>query len=305
MSRRLAGIVLLVLALVAVIVVPSLNGVRLAGSAVPSTFPDPPRVGDCVLPPFPTSPTSSGLPPEIRATAITFGSCAGPHVGEIVSVWPSRAAHDADEATGSARGPCYRQAATFAGLQAFSRSVDPFGAPSDGTVIWRPTIGFDPFHVVPGVRESNAGHSWVGCLAVPTGHRSYEGSLRAVYSTGVMPPSFASCWAGADLDRVPPTLRCDEPHPAELLATGFIRERVKAPTTVIDESCLYIAGRIMRVADPTRGGKLTIIADRLTGDQSSLPDAPLSIGCFVTATGSQQLSGSVIGLGDGPVPFAT
>jgi hypothetical protein len=304
MSRRLAGIVVVILALVAVIVVPSINGRRLAGSAVASKFPDPPRVGDCLRQPVPSSANRGGVPPEIAFTAISFGPCSGVVAGQIVAFWPSRAAMEADQSTRrSSRGPCYRQAARFAGLPPFQRSTDAFGAPSDGSIAWRPTIGFDPYHVIPGVRESNAGRSWIACLVVPSGHRAYVGTLRDALTTGVMPPQFGSCWAGVELDKVPASLPCDRPHTAELLATGFIRNESIATAAVVDESCRYIAGRIMRVDDPTHGGKLAVVAGGILGTPLILPETPSSIGCFVTTAGGQQLSTTLMGLDDRPVPF--
>ena len=143
----------------------------------------------------------------------------------------------------------------------------------------------------------------MACLAVPTARDGYVGTLRDAFTTGSMPDEFGSCWGGTDLDQMPAVVRCAEPHRAELLATGWIRDRVEAPSAVIDSSCAEVAGRIMHTADPTRGGALQVVADRLTGDVASRPDAPLSIACFVTSAGAQQLSGTLIGLADRPVPL--
>jgi hypothetical protein len=298
--------VVVVVALVAVIVVPSINGRRLAGSAIASIFPDPPQVGECLRQPLPDSLSRVGLAPEIAVTAIGIGACSGFVAGQIVAFWPTRAAMQADQsARRSSRGPCYRQAAIFAGLPPFQRSTDAFGAPSDGSVAWRPTISFDPYHVTPGIRESNAGRSWIACLVVPRGNRTYPGTLRDALTTGVMPAHFGSCWAGADLDKLPASLPCDQPHAAELLATGFVRSGFGASTEDVDESCRSIAGRIMRVGDATRGGRLAIVADRLFGEPLSLTDPPSSIGCFVTTVGGQELSTTLIGLDDRPVPFVS
>jgi len=41
----------------------------------------------------------------------------------------------------------------------------------------------------------------------------------------------------------------------------------------------------------------------LRQDGSVSPDAPLKLGCFVRATGNSELTGTVIGLGDAPVPL--
>ena len=302
MDRRLAGIVLLVVALVAVIAVPSVTGRRVAGSAVATVFPDPPVVGDCLQAPFPDA-VQAGVPPEITVTATRFGSCAGPIAGEVVAVWPTESAALA-AATNRRVAPCYQATATFAGLESSRRSTDVPDAPPPGPVRWKPTIGFDPYHVVPGEQERRAGRSWVACLAVPTGHPTYRGTLSDAFTTGSLPAEFGLCWAGDDIGRLPVSVPCHQPHAAELLATGWIRDRVAAPTEFIDAACPALAARLMRTDDPTRGGQLQIVSDRFTGDATSNPDSPLTIGCIVYATGSQLLSGTVIGLGDRPAPLA-
>ena len=301
MDRRLAGIVLLVVALVAVIAVPSVTGRRVAGSAVATVFPDPPAVGDCLQAPFPGA-VRSGVPPEIPVTATRFGSCAAAIAGEVVAVWPNESAAMAAAANPRV-APCYQATATFAGLESSRRSTDVPGAPPPGPVRWKPTIGFDPYHVVPGEQERRAGRSWTACLAVPTGHATYRGTLSDAFTTGSLPPEFGLCWAGDDIGRLPVPVPCNRPHAAELLATGWIRDRAAAPTEFIDAACPALAARLMRTDDPTRGGQLEVVSDRFTGNAASNPDSPLTIGCIVSATGSQLLSGTVIGLGDRPAPL--
>lgn len=301
MDRRLAGIVLLIAALVAVIVVPSISGRRVAGSAVGTVFPPPPAVGDCLVTSFPTA-VRSGVPREISVTAIRFGSCDGSIGGEVVAVWPDQSTADAAN-TARRAGPCFQATASFAGLESTRLTTDVPGAPAPGPVRWKPTIGFDPYNVVPGDAERRAGRSWVACLAVPIGHPTYRGTLNDSFTTGSLPAEFGLCWAGEDIDELPGPVPCNEPHAAELLATGWIRDRLAAPTEFIDGACPAMAARLMRTDDPTRGGRLRIISDRFTGDVYSRSDAPLTIGCVVSATGSQMLSGTVIGLGDRPAPL--
>jgi len=302
MDRRWVGVLVLVLALVAVAAAPSLTGRRVAGSAEPVIFPDSPQVGECLISAFPVASGTEPALPEISADEARFGECGGVVGGEVVAVWAR--ANDAGLGAGRpGRDPCYPSTAEFAGLVSTGRSTDLPGAQSTGPVRWRPTIGYDPVRVVPGDLERRAGRDWLGCLAVPTGHVRYPGTLRDAFTTGAMPAQFGSCWTGANLDQVPLTVPCDQPHRAELLAMGWIRDRVDAPTEVIDESCFAIAGRIMRTADPTRNGELTVVADRMTSGVVSRPDAPLTIACFVTSAGPQHLSGTLIGLADRPVPL--
>jgi hypothetical protein len=305
-DRRLLGVVMLIVAVVAGMAIPSLTGRRITGSAVAVTFPVPPQVGQCLIPQGPPSSVvqsaAQSYVAEIPADSAHFGRCAGIIGGEIVAVWSSWE-ESGFGAAAPRRNPCYRSTAAFAGLETSGRSTDLPGAPEGGPVRWRPTIGFDPLQVVPGKLERGAGRDWVACLAVPTGHVGYVGTLRDAFTTGTMPTQFGSCWAGADLDQLPVTLRCDEPHPAELLAKGWVLDPVEVSTEVIEQSCSDLAGRIMRTADPTRGGDLKVVADRLNGDLSARPYASLTIACFVTSAGPQELSGTLIGLADRPVPL--
>jgi hypothetical protein len=111
------------------------------------------------------------------------------------------------------------------------------------------------------------------------------------------------CWAGADLDLIPGLLPCDEPHAAELLATGWIGDRSRMSRPDVETSCRQIAGQIMRTPDPTRGGAIAVVLDPVRLDGASTPTDPLTVGCLATATGTAQLIGTVIGLGDQPAPL--
>lgn len=168
---------------------------------------------------------------------------------------------------------------------------------------WKPTIGFTPYLVVPGELEQRAGRSWVACLVVPVGGPAYAGNLRDAFRRG-LPPQYGLCFVSANFDRLPALLLCDRPHAAELLATGWIPDRSQVSLADIDDACNAVAGRLLGTTDPTRGKALKIVADRLTSQSDDRPDGPLTIACFAAAAGSAQLSGSLIGLGERPVPLA-
>ena len=228
MNRPLAGVVLLVLTVVAVTVVPMINGRRVAGSGTAVEFPAPPQVGDCVVPPFPADNVVDRLDPEVRVTAIKFGPCTGAKFGEVVAL------SDADtigreSSRIPSRGVCSRQIAEYAGLTTSPGSVALPGESTSGPMAWMPTIGSESYLIVPSLREQSAGHNWVACLAAATNQHSYQGSLRAAYTTGALPDQFGLCWTGADLDLIPGLLACDQPHAAELLATGWIGDRSQMP----------------------------------------------------------------------------
>jgi len=291
-----------VLALVAVMVVPSVAGRRTAGSAVAIVLPDPPQVGDCLLAPISQSPAPDAWPREIPYAPASFGSCGGPIAGEIVAVWDNPA--EADEGARSRLGgPCYRQAADFAGLVRSGRNTVVPGGAVDPRVVWRPTIGFTAYRIVPGRVEQNAGRSWTACLAVPKTESTYRGSLRNAYTTGAMADAFALCWSGNDLNSIAAVLPCDQPHPTELLASGWIRDPSSLSRPDLDASCIELAAGIMHTVDATRAGALSIVVDPFAPDATSRSDAPQRVNCVVTSADAQQLTGTLIGLGARPIPF--
>ena len=302
MNRPLAGVVLLVLTVVAVTVVPMINGRRVAGSGTPVEFPAPPQVGDCVVPPFPADNVVDRLDPEVRVTAIRFGPCTGAKVGEVVALTDAITI-GRDTARIPSRGICSRQIAEYAGLKTSPGSVSLPGPSTIGPMAWMPTIGSESYLIVPSLVEQSAGHHWVACLAAATNQASYLGSLRAAYTTGVLPDQFGLCWTAADLDLIPGLLACDQPHAAELLATGWIGDRSQMSRSDVDAGCRQIAGRIMRTDDPTRGGAITVVLDPVRLDGASTPSDPQTVGCLVTATGNAQLTGTVVALGDRPAPL--
>jgi len=303
MDRRAAGVAVLVLALVAVVVGPSISGRRVVGTAVGLTFAGPPRVGECISP-LPEGVVEKGRYIHVvPVTAIAFSNCSGAIGGEVVGVWPTEAAAQTDQ-TGSRRGgPCYREAADYTGLQPFSRDTDVFGAAFDGAVYWKPTIGFNPINIVPGGLATAGGQTWVACLAAPTRVASYHGTLRGAYVAGTLPDAFGLCWNRDDLDTVPTLLHCDDPHATELLATGWVRNRALVSNAEIEASCRSVAGRIMRTADPSRQGAISIVIDPVSRDGAQREDAPIAVNCFATAVLPQQLSGTLISLGDRPLPL--
>ena len=170
MNRPLAGVVLLVLTVVAVTVVPMINGRRVAGSGAAVEFPAPPQVGDCVVPPFPADNVVDRLDPEVRVTAIKFGPCTGAKFGEVVALSDANTIGRENRRIPS-RGVCSRQIAEYAGLTTSPGSVALPGESTSGPMAWMPTIGSESYLIVPSLREQSAGHNWVACLAAATNQR--------------------------------------------------------------------------------------------------------------------------------------
>jgi hypothetical protein len=311
MDRRLAGLVVLMVVLVAATALPGFSGRRVAGVSNAKVFPDPPAVGDCALSPLDSAVRNSGSrTPEIDATAVTWGSCTGEVFGEIVDLGFASAAagptNPGSTNSSSERRPgrCSRAVAAFAGLNPTSPRPTIPGTPLFEHISWAPTLGFDPYRVVPGEEERGTGRTWSRCLVAPIVHRSYQGTPAHAFQTGQMPGEFGLCWSGTDLDRVIDLIPCDEPHAAELLATAFVEDRSLVTRDDYQRTCGQIATLIMRTDAPILGGELTAVIDPVTSDGESLPTSPQTVGCFVASAGERLLDQTVIALADRPVPFA-
>ena len=315
MDRRLTGLVVLVVVLVAATALPGFSGRRVAGTASAMTFPDPPSVGDCALSPLDGAVRNSGSrTPAIDVTAVTWGSCTGQVFGEIVDpgiVDPGlagSAAGPTNPGSGNPsqerRGRCSLAVATFAGLDPTSPRPTIPGTPSFEHISWAPTLGFDPYRVVPGEEERAAGRRWSRCMVAPIVHRSYQGTLAQAFQTGQLPGAFGLCWSGTDLDQAIDLIPCDEPHVAELLATAFVDDRSLVTRDDYQRTCGEMAALIMRTGAPMLTGQVSAVIDPVTSDGQSLPTSPQTVGCFVASADHRRLDQTVIALADRPVPFA-
>ncbi len=310
MDRRLAGLVVLVVVLVAATALPGFSGRRVAGVASAMIFPDPPSVGDCALSPLDGAMSNSGSrTPEVGVTGVTWGRCTGQVFGEIVD--PGFASSAAGPTNSGSANPspeprrrCSRAVAAFAGLDPSSPRPTIPGTPPFEHISWAPTLGFDPYRVVPGQEERAAGRTWSRCLAAPIVHRSYQGTLAQAFQTGQLPGEFGLCWSGTDLDRAIDLIPCDEPHVAELLATAFVEDRSLVTRDDYQRTCGQMAALIMRTDAPILSGDLTAVIDPVTSDGQSLPTSPQTVGCFVVSVDERRLDQTVIALDDRPVPFA-
>jgi len=311
MDRRLAGLAVLILAVVAVTVVPGVSGRRVAGSAEPKSFPDPPAVGDCAL----YAPSRAGSryreSPDVDVTSVTWGPCTGPIAGEVVAAGQSgtgrsgtgRSATDSGSSGDDPVGRCYVGTAGYAGLKVDGTTVTLAAVPPTDRLSWEPVVGANTQLVVPGDEERRAGRSWWVCLVTPLDGGSYRGTLAQGFVSGRIPDVYGVCWNGTDLDEQVDLLGCGRPHSAQLLAIGVAPDRSRVSTNDLQSACVDVATAIMRTDRPVRAGELAAVLDIVTSDGASTPDAPLTAGCFVAAVGTRQLNGSVIGLDDRPVPF--
>lgn len=307
-QRWLGGLVLVIALLMAVTVPIVVDGRRVVGQAQAQRFPDAPVAGTCLLD---VGSAGETRPQSLPLDGLTFGSCDGPIRGQVVAVLDAP-----QELVGSRRDPCFRAAATTAGLQYLGRRPTLPEAPRTDTISWAPFLGFTVTRIEPGDEARRGGQHWVASLAAPHAGGVYTGRLDGVYSAArSLPAAFATCWAaqvteaggairGVDLDSTADLLPCDAPHGAELLAVARVGDRSLTSLEEMRTGCATMAAAMLRMADPTAGGQLSVVLDPVSSDGASRPTDPWTLNCFVVATGDRQLTDSVVGWGERPPPLA-
>ncbi len=304
-DRRIAGGLLLVVALVCTLAVPNMIGRDLAGSAVGEVIAGPPAVGSCVsavsrdtVAPGQLNSANADeavLTPALPVATIT--PCRGQVVGEIISVTAATTAQASTlQEYDDAHPACRSRVESYLGTIA---TTDVLG------VQWTKSIYVDAVAVGPDVHDRAAGRTWSACV-VSAVHQMYLSAptLRSSWRTGTLPAAFGLCWADAVVAHGVPTA-CTAPHTTQQLARGFVSAPSDDATSIVSAAdpaavaagCRQVAAGIMKVKDPTFGGALAI---GVVNDPTGAP----YVQCVARATRGKTLTGSLIGLAAGPLPLS-
>ncbi len=294
---------MLVIALLAVVVAARVDGTRVAGTAIAPPGLRAPHVGDCVAAfanlrqvvpaletpvPAVASDDSTELPPPavgiVDETGVTFAECTGDHLGEVVAYrrMSQQWASDADR-----RGDidwCRSVAADYrAHLQ--WRVSDAAGS------LWGPSTGQRFAVVLSAPFVDPAEPRWSACLVLPPDGETYRGSYLRSLAYGPAPAPFGRCFTD---DPVESPTSCAGLHrgqefgvssgPPPVTRNGIVR-------------CRELIGAMTGMADLTGGGRLrTELVDGGTAANGA-------ISCRLTAVGTYRLTGNLIGIGSGRLPF--
>ena len=304
MDRRPAGVVLLVLALVAVMVARSIAGLRPAGSAVPSPCPTRPgwAIVCCRRSPIRRR---RGWPREIPYAAKRSSELAAARSpGRSWRCGQTQA--EADEALTVSVGRTLLPAGS-----GFRRTWSvPAVAPSCPADRWThrwpggpPLASFRTGSCRIGGAERRAVLD--GVPGGPDGPIDLSGTLRG----RVTPPAAWTtpsglCWSGHDLDRFADHV-CPAHQPHSDRAAGHRLDHGSIDDVLAGLNASLPCPGGQHHADRRRHPRrrADVIVDPFRMDGAQRPDAPLSVNCFVTSAGPQQLTGTVIGLGARPIPF--
>lgn len=289
MDRRVTGVTVMVVVLLAVVTVSGLRGRLVPGLAAHGAGI---QSGDCaLLDPLPTI----GDPADVRRTAISQASwtaCSSAGAGTVLGILGGGPLPQ--DSTPAAYAVELKRCAPA--LDSFVLRVVGSDLPWDVTgdhLTFRPAtvqaLGAVPAHAV-----DRSGQPIGVCVAAQTptdGHAALVSidPDRPGDALGVCSPS------GADRGIV----ACTTPHRFETLA--FVVDRVIRMG--VDARGLQGCRSFLAVAvghgDPTFGGALKVVLDPLTTDDK----APISCSLEVIDP-ARQLTGSLLGIGDRPLPLS-
>lgn len=302
MDRRTSGVLLLVLAmLAAVVVIPGASGRPIAGSPVRQTSPPPPQVGDCVH--------HLNLPRPDDRELSTFPTadpapCKGDKIGEVVGsldqaasefAAPSGGARFEEASKQEAEQQCAAQVAAFLGLT-LPPGLGTIPTATSESGRWVPVLPAEPLVIGPAPKQLAAGADWLVCLAVVSSPPMYSGTLRGLLAVGTDLSDRGQC--SNELEPGAQIIPCGDNHRFQVLASsdfGGFRAEVEVET--VERTCLSVAAAMTRVDDPTFAGRLSVVADQVPGHGQLAR-------CMVGSSSGRYLNRSLIGIGDRPLPWA-
>lgn len=305
MNRRWGGVLLLVAVLLAAMVVPRLGGHRVPGAAQRIPLPPSPEIGACVSAFDQPIDTRESL--QVGILTGEFGSCGGKITGELVALLPESAS-DFAVGMGSNGGSsaaeramylhldCQSEANRYAGLELTQNGRWTVPGGSELDLPWSINLGITGFVLMPGEKERQAGADWLGCVLYNLSSPFYVGSAGRVFDGESVSTEVGICWAEPGISTE--ISSCGEKYRTQFLGSAMLLE-LSAPANeaTVNESCSRFASLAMGVPDPTFGGQLDV-----TGkfDASSKDWAY----CTVSSTSGRALNRSLLGIGEGPLPWA-
>ena len=301
MDRRLAGFAVLVVAVLAAVLLPALDGRRVAGTAGAVSVP---MAGDCLTGVHsrwdqPSTVVAGPGWPPFPLTTGSIGSCSQPGAGEVLAV-----DHGSAEPAASDEAEYQRREQSLC-TPAIQRIADRLVRGRDH--IWRRgaiRVGFRPVVrlqgelAFPSGAASGAAGSerqpWTACFAVTL---TATGAKPFVLHANRPADDLGSCEGAApgtgDLRATP----CSAPHIAQVLGRAYLASGSPTAADYL-AACREFARYITGAADPNAAGVLRIRV-RQTFEWLPGPGTCLAV---VNDPG-RTLSGSLVDVGDGPLPW--
>jgi hypothetical protein len=280
--RRLLGVGLVLLVAVVVPAAARWDGLRTAGSAVVARTVVVPGVGDCVaaltgLTP-PLQPLVFGISAAVvDERAVIFAPCVGAHVGEVVA---SR--RDADGVDGGAEERAGAAARWCTDVAVGYREHLRWRVAAVASGVWSPVVA----HRFVAVVSGSGADRWAVCAVLAPGLERYRGSYVRSMADLPAPAPFGSCRSGEVPDR---RVSCQVPHGQQVFGAAL------PGATPSMDSCRALVGQLTAMSDPTGDGRLEV----------GVADLGSAATCRVRVLGPQRLTGTLLGLGDRPLPVGS
>lgn len=271
MERRFIGVVVLVTALLLTVAVPRLMHPPLGAAGSPLPLPTAPTVGSCL-------------------DGTTVVPCHRPHDAEVTAAWDPDA-------------PGLTRAVTSSVCRA--RGFDYVGV----TVLGKERVWVPQMDAISSVVEAPpwqrvGTRGWSICTIAPSSGREYVGSVRSLdRSPWERPPSFGLCADATDT-----IVDCRLPHTTEFLSEqiGLAPSSLSQPVSGDwwSMSCRSFASRLLLLPDPTFAAQIDIeVISRRASPEFGRPSNISFASCVAVAVGGAELTDSIVGLGDAPLPF--
>lgn len=314
-SRRLAGVGVLAIAVLALAVGAGLGRPLIVGVASAPPVDPPPQAGDCLYagPDGPWNTARFDGSWQDMAYHRWYGPCREPWFGEVVGVRTQADMQTdlAESRVGPGFDPCAALTAAYLGVQ----RVEPV----DG---WVP-ITISASTLEPNRRQYSSGPMWQACVlgapwwtpqgepytvegAANSGPRTTE-PLRGRWVDVSVRNTFGVCEQGSWTERN--GVFCGAPHDREFMAQTTWDSATDLMT--LERGCRQQIARVMGQPDPSGPDELAaeVVTYDEMGQLAALTDSTVlgefgSAECYVRpADPSRQLTATVMGLGEGPVPL--
>jgi len=299
MDRRWAGIGVLVVALLAVAVLPKLDGRGIAGTAVRGPTP---VVGNCLNVASLDVPYAATNPIDGRQLPTgVVGPCSSENAGMLIAVAYDRRVPTATKPDAAAGSGVTDRSAYDVEQNRLCESdpkllLDAIG--DRDQVVWTGEGGQQVGYLaargqLDGVlvaSPAGADRKWIGCVLATfdnTGTKPFsQTSARAA-------DQLAACDSGK-LKNYQPAF-CGQPHTSEVLGTAYMKMGA-ATRSDFEQACRAYAVHRIGSDGPVASGKIRIEVD----DGGNWPGGDCRVSVVDPA---RTLSGTVVGIGDGPLPW--
>lgn len=291
MERRAAGIVALMLAVLAIAIMSAVVGPPLGGVATRSVVPAPPAVGACG---------------NLRGPELVIVDCDDRHFVEVAYTWTPTAA--------AGERPTFQLCREK--VRSYVGSPPAQDADAHAVGRWSFPLRYRQIVVTGPKGTTVRDWSWQACLVAPLGpapSQGYQGRLQAVPSTGPVTSALRVCYSDPGTARV--IVPCTSPHLGEVIATQPLSAAQDGSSMAVGATmttCATAARSATGAADPTFGGQLrvTVLSDEATAAPFGADigvyytaEGSTWLVCSLESTGDRNLLGSLAGIGNGPLPF--